>query len=500
MQRRTVLRRSGAAVASTLSLPVVGTRSARATAGSSPRVGSGQDESGYEPLGRLEIEGAAEAVVGDDDVAYLATTTGFATVDVSEPAEPELLFLEDDIEVDGDPFLEILDVAVDGDRLVVPGPANRTSGRLFEGFCCYDVSDPAAPELVAEPYETGFHIHNCSLEDDVLYVVGNDPSDNVVVVYDVADGVERIGRWSLLEHEPGWADVDWIARYLHDVSVHDDVAYLAHWNPGTYLLDVSDPAEPEYISHVSETDLQSQRSVENDLEIRHGLPGNDHYATVDETGDLLAVGREAWATGGEEPDGPGGIDLYDVSNSEDPVSRGSIEPLAAADESYDAGLWTTAHNFELRNDRLYAAWYRGGVTIHDVSDPDDPERLAAWRDPHVAGFWTARVLEPGETFVASSTQAIPNAPTEGALYTFPIETGEQADPPSLTDPDAFDLDGVDRDDDGNESAADADDGDDGAEGNADDSIPGFTGTAAGFGLVSVAGGAAALEWVRRRRR
>ncbi|SDQ49537.1 LVIVD repeat-containing protein [Natronobacterium texcoconense] len=492
MQRRTLLRRSGTLA---FALPVSGSTAAGAASVTGSSVATAVSDEPYEPLGRIAVDGTAEAVVGDDgETAYLATTTGFAIVDVSDPFDPSLLFEETSLEVDGDPLLEILDIKVDGDRLVVPGPANASSSYPFHGFICYDVSDPSDPAVIDEPYETGFHIHNCYLEGEHLYVVANSEAENPLVVYDVADGIEEIGRWSLMEREPGWEEVGWLTRYLHDVYVHDDIAYLAHWNAGTYLLDVSDPASPEYLSHVSETSLEETRELEAVDDTSLGLPGNDHYSAVDETGDLLAVGREAWETGGEEPDGPGGIDLYDVSDPTDPVPRGSIDAPLAADESYQAGLWTTAHNFELRDEMLFSSWYRGGVKIHDVSDPESPEQLAWWRDPDEAGFWTARVAEPGETFVASSTPVIPNAPTEGALYTFRIRAGDQSDPPSLTDPTAVRSD--DRDEDGppNGTKGTGTGMTDRSGDEDDDPTPGFTTTAVGIG----AGGVATLEWVRRR--
>lgn len=481
MRRRTLLR-AGAAVGTVLTIP--GSVSGSTTAATR--------QNGYEPLGRVSVDGAAEAVVGDDgETAYLAATDGFATVDVSDPADPTVLTEERGLEVDDRPLLEILDVKVDDGRLAVVGPANRRDGNVFHGFVVYDVSDPADPVPATEPYETEYHIHNCYLEDDLLFVVANDEDENPLVVFDVGDGVEEIGRWSLLEREPGWRDVFWRARYNHDVYVQDGIAYVAHWNPGTYLLDVGDPTAPEYLSHVSETDLEEQRELEDD-EAQLGLPGNDHYSAVDDTGDLLAVGREAWATGGDEPDGPGGIDLYDVSDPAEPELQSSIDAPEAADETYNGGLWTTAHNFELRNDRLYSSWYQGGVKIHDVSDPADPEELTSWRDPDEAAFWTARVAGPGETFVASSTEMIPNTNIQGALYTFPIEAGEQTDPPSLTDSEergtVTDADengttGNGSDDGGTDTDAD------------DDTIPGFTAT----GAVGTAGGAVALEWLRRHR-
>ncbi|WP_137289051.1 LVIVD repeat-containing protein [Natronorubrum halophilum] len=460
MQRRSFLRTVGSTGVA-LSLPQ--SVAASSTAAS---LDTGATPETYEPLGRVAVDGAAEAVVGDGgETAYLATTTGFATVDISDPAEPAVLADRPALEVDGALFDEILDVKVDGDRLVVAGPANvppdDAADDVFHGFVLYDVSDPDDPVAVGEPYETGFHIHNCFLADELLYVVANDEDENPLVIYDVSDdAVEEIGRWSLLEHEPEWEELFWLARYLHDVYVHEQIAYLAHWDAGTYLIDVSDPTEPAYISRVTNTDLEEQRGLEGQ-EAQMGLPGNDHYSAVDDTGDLLAVGREAWATDGDEPDGPGGIDLYDVSDPAEPEFQATIDAPEADDASYYGEEWTTSHNFELRDDRLYSSWYQGGVKIHDVSDPTAPEERAHWYDSDVAGFWTARVAEPGETFVASSTPLIPGAGTEGALYTFPVDPdGETETDEGLLDP-----------------------------------IPGFTGVTGAAGL---AGGAVALEWLRRR--
>ncbi|QCW03063.1 LVIVD repeat-containing protein [Natrinema pallidum] len=488
MERRAFLERSGAAGLA-LSLP-------GGLAASRPSAAVTRQSAGYEPLGRVSIDNAAEAVVGDDgETAYVAATTGFVTVDVSDPAEPTVLAEERGVEIDGSPLTNLLDLAVDGDRLVVAGPAQSVSpvgsDDQYLGVRCYDVSDPAAP-VPTGAYETGYHVHNCYLEDELLFVPVNTVDRNALVILDIGgDEITQLGYWSLLDHEPRWGDIVWLARYLHDIYVHDDIAYLPFWNAGTYLVDISDPTDPSYVSHVRTTSLADQRQIDDPIEPVYGLPGNDHYAMVDDAGDLLAVGREAWATGGSDPDRPGGIDLYDVSDPARPTRRGSIDPPRTIDESRRGGMWTTSHNFELRDGHLYSSWYRAGVKIHDVSDPTAPERIAWWRDPERTGFWTARVVDPGETFLASSTEAIPNASIDGALYTFPIEAGEQADPPSLQAPEDWGDDDTDATGNGTDTGGDRDSGGNGT-GDADDSIPGFTGIA---GLV---GGGVALERLRRR--
>ncbi|WP_312907029.1 LVIVD repeat-containing protein [Natronosalvus caseinilyticus] len=514
MQRRALLRTVAGASSVGIGLnlgPGVSSRSAVASAA----------QESYEPLGSVPVDGACEVVVGDDrETAYLATVDGFATVDVSDPTDPQVLAdrrgLLEDVQNEDRSFTEILDVEVSGDRLIVPGPANPGGPNVFHGFFQYDVSDPANPTLIGEPVETGYHLHNCFLDGDRLYLprneVGQNRRPNAVEIYDLSgDDPQRLGEWSLLDHEPRWDDVvEPFLWYLHDVTVHDEIAVLPFWNAGTYLVDVSDPSDPTYVSHVSETSLEEQLEI-SDAEMMDyytGLPGNDHYGALDDTGSILAVGREAWVTDAPEADRHGGIDLYDVIDLENPVHATTIDAPETPNGAYEAGQWTTSHNFELRDGLLYSSWYRGGVKLHDLSTLEEPQEIAAWRDPSVAAFWTARVLEPSATFVASSTPILPNAGTEGTLYVFASEAGEQVDPPSF---DAADGSGSGTGDGGNETEpgesgneTDAenetgdDDGnqsEDGPEDDDSDPTPGFTAA----GAAGVVGGTLALEAWRRRR-
>ncbi len=459
---------------------------------------------GYEPLGHVDLDIACEAVVGDDgETAYVATYDGFATVDIGDPEEPTVLAERDDLLADADlEFSGILDVKISGNRLAVVGPGNEDrTGELFEGFVLYDVSDPADPERVTDPYETGYHIHNCFLDGETLYLVANDFERNPLTIFDVSDDdPEEIGRWSLLEHEDDWGEVDPILWYLHDVYVRDDLAFLAYWNAGTYVLDVSDPTTPNYVSHVAQTTLEENREVEpaavSDYQL--GLPGNDHYSAVDETGTILAVNREAWVSDAPEADRPGGIDIFDLSDPADPVMTASIEAPEAPDMSYQGGQWTTSHNFEIRDGWLYTSWYQGGVKIFDLADLEAPEEITSWRDPHTAGFWTARVAHDGGAYVASSTPIIPNADVQGGLYVFASEAGQQIEPPAFEgateDDSSDDAASAGEDDEDRNGGADDVAGDDGEDTQDDtaEAIPGFTGPAA-----AVAGGALVLEARRR---
>lgn len=247
-------------------------------------------------------------------------------------------------------------------------------------------------------------------------------------------GYAEAARWSPLDADEKWSDTHPFTRILHDVYVQGDYAYLAYWDAGTFVVDVSDPTDPSFVSRVGEYSYDELVELSNDrerLQSAYGeAPGNAHYVTVNEDATVMGVGAEGWDDPSTDARGPGGIDLYDVSDVADPERKATIEPPEAADETRQ-GTWVTSHNFDIVGDRLYSSWYQAGVKIHDVSDPANPEQLAWWRKPDEAVFWTAQVAKPGEFFVASSYGVKGATP---GLYTFPDRAGEQADPPSLGDP------------------------------------------------------------------
>ena len=405
---------------------------------------TGQDSSeGYGPLGSVTVEGAREAVV-DGDVAYVAAGDGFAVVDIGDPAEPELLAERRAIETDTDQRLTgIWDVWPWEDRLAVAGPA-AYSPELPSGVALFDVNNPADPKQVTF-YPTRDAIHNTHFEDGVVYLTGRDRGRSVVMVDFSDDDPEEVGRWSPLEVDDRWAEVEPSLRTLHDVYVQSGTAYLPYWDAGTWIVDVSDPGEASALGHVGDYALEELLAIdrEESFLVARTPRGADHYATVNNDGSLLLVGGETWSIddeggvvgeAGRRVGGASGVDLYDVSDPTSPERLSTIEPPASYDQT-TGGWFTTSHNADFRGDRLYTSWYFGGVAVHDVSDPAAPEELARWQRPRETSFWTAQAADG--FYVGSSTnlRATFGGPNETreALYTFPDEAGSQADPPALTD-------------------------------------------------------------------
>lgn len=443
MRRRRVLRAAGAALGTGAiansagrSSPVA-LASAHSTADSD---GAGtdsgaDDDSGdtsddnstdgaYGPLGSVEVAGTREAVVSaDGSVAYLALGDGYATVDVSDPAAPTVLAERRDLLADreGGPFRQVHDVKVSMDRLVAVGPAHPGQ-ESPHGVLVVDVSDPQEPEEVVF-HRTRFPIHNCDLDGRYCYLTGNGEEGTPLVVVDVEDGSE-VGRWSLFDADESWRDVPRGLRPIHDVTVRDGVAAVAYWDAGTYLLDVSEPSDPTLLGAVDPGDPADLR----DPPPRAGTvpPGNHHVAMLAPGGDTLAVGRESWAVerDGDLIGGPSGVDLYDVSDPGDPVHLSNIDPPPSPDPRF-RGTWTTAHNLDLTDDALYTSWYQGGVKRHDVSDPTEPIEETWWATPDTTRFWGAVLAVPGEFFLAPSMGTRAGAPA--GLWTFPDRSGVGGD-------------------------------------------------------------------------
>ncbi len=398
------------------------------------RVGGSASDAPYGPLGRLPLAGSADCrVSADGRTAFVAVGDGVASVDVSEPTDPTLLAERRDIEAgrESGPLSGIADLAVDGDRLLVPGPAHPRPGRLA-GFALFDVSDPGAPERVAF-HETAFPIHNAALAGGRAYLTAG----LALVVVDVTDDEPvELARWSLEDVDARWGDVPGPLRVLHDVRLRGDLAVLSQWDAGTWLVDVSSPDDVAVVGRAGGRPADELAAVESGsvgVEAVRG-PGNHHSAALSADGSVLAVGIEAFDAGTENADGgPGGIELYDVSDPAEPARLAAVDAPPAADETR-GGTWTTAHDFAFAGDRLCSAWYQGGVRLHDVSDPTAPRELAWWRRPSEAAFWTA-LPAAGGTVVAPST-SMPADGLGSALYVFPNRPGEQPDPPSLLDPTA----------------------------------------------------------------
>ncbi|WP_424000642.1 LVIVD repeat-containing protein [Haloarcula salina] len=414
MRRRTFLRRLGAGAG-------IGLTAGRANAHPTPTDGGtaapdpASTPTGEDPLGVLALDTVYEVVTSPDGhTAYVATGDGVAFVDLVTPTNPRLIGVERDLLADSDdgPIQRVQDLEVSGTRLLVAGPAHPADGA--QGFVVFDVADRRDPERIAG-VELDTRIHNCDFDGRYAYLTANSRDGNPLSIVDVETGRE-VGTWSLLDADDAWDDVPSGLWPLHDVWVQDGRAYLAYWDGGTWILDVTDPAEPTAVSTVRGRSPDELAALDDPRVERSEPPGNDHFVTVDDDASLLGVGGESWEIDDDGTGGPSGIELYDITDPTAPELMSTLDPPSTSDPS-PGGILTTAHNFELTAGRCYSAWYNGGVRVHDVRDPAAPELVFEWRDSETASFWTARRADG--CFVAACTDANGGTEVQPGVYTFP---------------------------------------------------------------------------------
>ncbi|WP_254862534.1 PKD domain-containing protein [Halovivax gelatinilyticus] len=336
-----------------------------------------------EPISYVDVPGGAvNAVPGVDGVVYVAILEGMATVDVSDPDNPELLATVTDTGLNN-----VWDVKQHDDRAIVVGPANTTGS--VNGVGLYDVSDPADPVLL-DFEDTNYAIHNSYLTEDIAYIVNNSTAE--AVFFDVSDdSITEINRWGLSN-----------ASLLHDHYAHDDVLYMCYWDDGTVMLDVSDPMNPSMIGKIRDGSTIS--------------PNNDHYVVVNEDSSICCIGKEAMGSWNNL-----GVELWDISDETDTQFLAEIEP---PDEP--TGEERTSHNLDIYGDYVYTSWYDGGVRVHDISDPTAPEEVFWWRG-NGTSFWTAELTTPGTAFIGSDAQP---AGGNSRIYTFP-DPGDHGEGPPV---------------------------------------------------------------------
>lgn len=411
MRRRTVLRSLGLGAAGIGAGTAAGhpepTGDGRTTPASTPTDG--------EPLGRLDLSGAHELVTSPDGhTAYVATGDGVVFVDVVSPTTPRIMAERTDLLADSGagPMERVQDLALADGRLLVVGPAHPADGA--HGLVGFDVSDRENPERVAG-YETDFGIHNCDFDGRYAYLTGNDRDESPLVVVDTEAGRE-VGTWSLLDADERWGAVSPVLRPIHDVTVSEAYAAVAYWDAGTWLLDISDPADISHVARVRGRDRETLAGLDDAYTENAEPPGNDHYVAIDAASGVAAVGAESWDLDGDGDGGPSGIELFDISRPTSITSLATVDPPATSDPSR-GGVLTTAHNFELADGRLYSAWYNGGVRVHDVRDPATPRELYRWRDSAATSFWTAQ--RGDGCFLATSTNANGGSEVTPGVYAFP---------------------------------------------------------------------------------
>lgn len=269
----------------------------------------------------------------------------------------------------------------------------------FTGIGLYDVTDPQRPVELALMQLGVFGVHELWLQPRgkrayvwaaAIFgeVVGAGPDFRVVDVTDPRNPVQ-ISDWG------GQADLGVPAdagqgsfpfNFVHSVIGNNagTRAYVSHWDLGTVILDMKDPANPQFVGR---TEYAAHEE------------GNAHSAWLAHGDNVLIQTDEDFDPGWFTPPGTeiswGYTRFFDIS---DPASPKQIATFKLPSTTlFPPGIGDyTVHDPKVVGKTLYLSYYAEGVVVLDIARPESPSMVAQWLPEPAAD--PMGLFFPGEKF------------------------------------------------------------------------------------------------------
>ncbi len=380
----------------------------------------GQDAANLDVIAHWDEPNTQEADPAGE-LLFVSRGDSVTILNVTDPAEPtvegEILDVPASLDVkvtDDGQYAFVAD-----DQVASEEPLGGT-GPLTGGVYVFDVSDPANPERVA--YESigpsrGPHmvtVFDVPGEGEHVFSAAGDAV--VIHAFDRGEGtLEEVARYEpgQLEQnrDPHVIDAYYNLRgWVHDMFVMTEpdgstFMYVAAWDAGLHIVDVSDPSQPESLgtwSDFAEDEAGNLHTVTTewigDRRITVGTP-EVGFAVVG--GTLYAQGEEkntvyVWDT--TDPENPELVSRW-VNPVEETTGRTTTATGELPNERH-----TSPHNVQLEDGLAYIAHYDLGVWVIDVSTPEnrtDPPVVAYYMEDDV-NPWDV-VLNQGVVYSSGNT-------------------------------------------------------------------------------------------------
>ncbi|MEA2272212.1 MAG: hypothetical protein QOI98_920 [Solirubrobacteraceae bacterium] len=335
------------------------------------------DDGGAYKQGSDEAFWGTKAIVGT-----YGSPGGMRVIDISNPAAPFQIGKLDcpgsqaDVSVWKDLVFMSVDSAREDDKCGT-GEASETtaaSGSAWEGIRIVSIRDPAHPTQIAT-VRTACGSHTNTLVPDLghdrilLYVLSYplgapNPSCNQA----------QHSKISVVEvplSNPAAAKVIATPSVAPTIGCHDVTVFLERKLAGagciteSQIWDISDPVHPRILSHIY-----------NPLINIHHSSGFSWDGKTMVLGDELGGAEFTPGCLGPQQAPIGALWFYDVSDPTAPALKGSFRV-----PQQHASVQCTAHDFDVvplpsGKDILVSAWYEGGTTLVDFTDPANPTQLA----------------------------------------------------------------------------------------------------------------------------
>jgi len=237
-----------------------------------------------------------------------------------------------------------VEVSPDGDWLVF-----TAEGGTGAGLHVYELTSPGTPVFRASvAVSSGLHTGSLAVIGGKLYAfTARNPGSPALNIYDLSQaGAGTITLAGSYPIPPFYG--------IHDTFVRDGYAFVFAWDEGLYILDVGNgshggsPVSPALVSHAGDHNAPLfGGQTHNGWWFHNPTNGQKRY---------LFIGEEGPGVVGSSSSGD--IHVVDVSDLANPVEVAFYRLNGAG-----------AHNLWMDepNQRLYAAFYNGGVVALDVS-------------------------------------------------------------------------------------------------------------------------------------
>ena len=336
-------------------------------------------------VGHIDLDGKGDCMHVNvvDGVAYVGhmgyNDLGTSIIDVSNPAKPELIS-----QMLRPPGTHSHKVQVVGDTLLVNHERNRfeaeTPNEWSAGLAIYDVSDPARPDQIGFYSTPGIGVHRMVWwEGNLAYVSGSDRgySGRLLQIVDLSDPSEpaEVGRWWYPgQHRAGGEVPDWIEASepgpgdegrqftLHHALPYEDRAYAGYWDGGLVILDITNKANPRFISRLDlGTDSRNTHTA-------FRPPGRNFVVVTDEQlTRWIGVQRH--------------VSIVDITDELAPRLIARL-PVPPGSRHHEGVRWGPHNLHEMRPGSfsdpnvIFLTYFGGGLRAYDLTDPHNPLEVA----------------------------------------------------------------------------------------------------------------------------
>jgi hypothetical protein len=412
-------------------------RNARASGGGTSPDLTAPAAMNMEIIGRNNLGGAGKGGEGlalkqyqdGRRILFLAHESGPACVsliDVTNPKAPTLM-VQTRIVADN---VRCNSLSITANILVV-AQQTLNPGQKEAGMDVYDVSDPLKMEKLSHfdtsgPNSRGVHFvwfvdgHYAYLATGAKDFKSRLPfDDQFLMIVDLTDprNPKEVGRWWMpgtkvndASDVPGRIDSLDAGNRIHSVIVlpeRPDRAYVGWHDGGFVILDISDKAHPQLISH------RSWQSAGNGF--AHTLlpiPSRDIAIQTEEA--ILELCAD-W---------PKRNWVWDIKNETNPYPLAVFPPVANQDALCKAGGRFGAHNINMNkptstsrtlNRTVVGSYFAGGVRIVSIADPSHPQEIG-YMIPSAPPGNKTKTIQINDVYVDENGLIYANDRLDGGLY------------------------------------------------------------------------------------